>query len=117
MNKKQILAGIVLVDFAAFSAWVVAQYGYVGLFREALANAATIQVLLDLLIALTLVTAWMWRDAKRHDINPVPYLLLTLTLGSIGPMAYLVRRLGRDEAVLPETTTTAVAVRGAAVHA
>lgn len=109
MNRKQILAGIVLVDFAAFSAWVVAQYGYVGLFAQAMTNAATIQVLLDLVIALTLVMAWMWRDAKRHGINPLPFLLLTLTLGSIGPLAYLVLRLGREEAVLPEPGVRAAA--------
>jgi hypothetical protein len=114
VNRKQILAAVVLVDFAAFSAWVVARYGYVGLFAQALANPATIQVLLDLVIALTLVMAWMWRDAKKHDINPLPYVVLTLALGSIGPLAYLVRRLGRAEAVLPEPATRAGA---AAVHA
>lgn len=109
MNRKQILAAIVLVDFAAFSAWVVAQYGYVGLFAQALASPATIQVLLDLVIALTLVTAWMWRDAKQHGINPLPFLVLTLTLGSIGPLAYLVLRLGRAEAVLPGSVTPSAA--------
>lgn len=114
MNKKQILAAVVLFDFAAFSAWVVVQYGYLGLFAQALANPATIQVLLDLVIALTLVMAWMWRDAQRHDINPLPFLILTLTLGSIGPLAYLVRRLGRSEAVLPDP---ALRIAGAPVQA
>ncbi|MBY0279037.1 DUF2834 domain-containing protein, partial [Candidatus Binatia bacterium] len=114
MNKKQILAAIVLVDFAAFSTWVVVQYGYLGLFAQALASPATIQVLLDLVIALTMVSAWMWRDAKRHGINPLPFLVLTITLGSIGPLAYLVRRLGRAEAVLPEPVEH---VAGAPVHA
>jgi flagellar biogenesis protein FliO len=96
MNSKQLTAGVILVVFSAFSAYVVYQYGYVGLFEQALANAATIQVFLDLTIALSLVIVWMWQDAQKQDIAPLPYALLTLTLGSIGPLLYLVRRLGKD---------------------
>lgn len=86
---------IVLVAFAIFSGYVVYQYGYIGLFEQGLANAATIQIFLDLTIALSLVLLWMWRDARTQGISPLPYVILTLTLGSIGPLLYLVRRFGR----------------------
>ena len=100
MNLKQIGIGLVLADFVAFSAYVVYQYGYVGLFEQALTNTATIQVSLDLVIALSLVSLWMWRDARERGVSVVPYLALTMTLGSIGPLVYLFRRAG-DEARVP----------------
>jgi hypothetical protein len=112
MNKKQIALGVVLVDFLAFSAYAVAQYGYLGLFEQMLANAATLQVLADLGIALSLVTVWMWQDARQHGISPVPYVVLTATLGSVGPLVYLIRRFGTDPVVAPHSVVpTRAAVR------
>lgn len=101
MNKKQIALSVVLFDFAALNAYAIAQYGIVGIFERCLANAATILLFTDLLIALSLVMVWMWQDARRHDIAPLPYVLLTLGLGSVGPLLYLIRRFGRDEALAP----------------
>lgn len=96
MHSTQLTVGWILGVFSVFSAYVVYEYGYLGLFEQALTNAATIQVLLDLIIALSIVVVWMWRDAQKQRITPWPYLLLTVTLGSIGPLLYLVRRLGKD---------------------
>jgi hypothetical protein len=95
MNAKQVGLEAVLFGFSAFSGYVVYQYGYIGLFEQGLANAATIQVFLDLTIALSLVMLWMWQDARKQGIAPLPYVILTLTLGSIGPLLYLVRRFGK----------------------
>ena len=100
MNKKQIALAVVLADFAALNAYAVAQYGIVGIFEAAFANAATTLLFVDLTIALTMVMVWMWRDARQHDINPVPYVALTLGLGSIGTLLYMVRRFGRDETLV-----------------
>jgi hypothetical protein len=100
-SKKQIALSVVLFDFAALTAYAVAQYGIVGLFELCLANAATITLFADLLIALSLVTAWMWQDARARGISPLPYVALTLGFGSVGPLLYLIRRSGRDEAVAP----------------
>ncbi len=96
MNVKQVGAEVILIAFSVFTLYAVYQHGYVGLFEQALANAATVQVFLDLTIALSLVILWMWQDAQKQDIAPLPYILLTLTLGSIGPLLYLVRRLGKE---------------------
>ncbi|MEO6028844.1 MAG: DUF2834 domain-containing protein [Candidatus Binatia bacterium] len=106
MNKKQIALAVVLADFTAFTVYVLAQTGIVGFFELAHGNLASVQVLIDLVIALSLVMVWMWRDARQHDISPIPYVLLTLGLGSIGPLLYLVRRLGRETVAVPHPAMT-----------
>jgi hypothetical protein len=100
MIKKQIGLAVVLVDFAALTAYVVAQYGIVGLYETIVASWASTLAMVDLTIALTMVVAWMWRDARARGVNPIPYALLTLGLGSVGPLLYLIRRVG-DEAPAP----------------
>ena len=92
MNLKQIALLFVLADFAAFTGYVIYHYGYVGLFEAALANAATMQVLFDLGIALTFFVVWMVRDARERGINALPYALLVATTGSIGALVYMIRR-------------------------
>jgi hypothetical protein len=91
MDWRRLAVLFVLVDFSALTAYVTVQHGIGGLIELALANAVTITLTVDLMIALTLVTAWMWRDARDRGVAPLPYVLLTLTLGSIGPLLYLVR--------------------------
>jgi hypothetical protein len=105
MNPKQLGAAVILIGFSVFTLYAVYQYGYSGLFAQALANAATVQVFLDLIIALSLVILWMWQDAQTQEIAPLPYILLTLTLGSIGPLLYLVRRLGQDAPLFSRSPT------------
>ncbi len=92
MNGKQVGLSVVLVGFTGLNAYCVYEYGYVGFFQLVLANAATVAALVDLTIALSLVTLWMWQDSRERGIGFVPYMILTLTLGSIGPLCYLIRR-------------------------
>ena len=92
MNWKQIGLSLVRADFAALNAYVVYHYGYVGFFALVLANAATTAALVDLVIALSLVSVWMWQDARDRGWSALPYLVLTLVFGSVGPLVYLIRR-------------------------
>lgn len=92
MNTKQIVLSVVLVDFLAFTGWVVANHGYFGLIAEAHSSWPGVQVLVDLIIALSLVMGWMVVDARKHGLVVWPYLVATLALGSLAPLAYLVRR-------------------------
>ena len=105
MNLKQLGAEVILIAFSVFTLYAVYQHGYIGIFQQALVNTATVQVFLDLTIALSLVILWIWQDAQKQDIAPLPYILLTLTLGSIGPLLYLVRRLGKDATLATHTQT------------
>lgn len=89
INWKKWIAFDVLVAFVAFTAWVLYNHGYIGLFELALANSATTQVLIDLVIAASLVLIWMIKDAKERQINVLPFVLMTFTLGSIGLLSYV----------------------------
>ncbi len=94
MNRKQILLSLVLVDFVAFTAWAVYSLGLREAFGTVLYNASTVQMILDLVIALS-VGAWlMVADAKKRGINPWPYVALTACTGSPGLLVYLIKRVG-----------------------
>jgi hypothetical protein len=94
MNAKQVGLGIVLMDFAALTAYVTYEYGITGIIQLATANLVTILLFTDLVIALGLVSLWMLRDARERGVSALPYLALTLMFGSIGPLLYLIRREG-----------------------
>lgn len=93
MHKTVLL--LVLVPFSALSAVALWQHGYVGIFTYQFQSWAGAQVLADLVIALGLFIAWMWRDARRTGRNPWPWLVLTLLAGSFGPLLYLLTRRAR----------------------
>lgn len=96
MNAKQIGIGFVLADFVALTVYAVYHYGYLAFFELHAMNAIQLQIFIDLIIALTFVMVWMWRDAKARGISPIPYVAMTLFLGSIGPLVYLIRREATD---------------------
>ena len=110
MNAKQIGLSVVLADFVALTGYAVYQYGYVGFFETMLSSAVGVTALADLVIALTLVLAWMVRDAKETGVSALPYVLLTLGLGSVGPLLYLIRREGRAVAAQRQPSPARLAV-------
>jgi hypothetical protein len=92
MNGKQIGLGLVLADFTALTAYAVYEVGYVGFFDALFSNIVGITIFVDLCIALSLVMVWMYRDARQRGESALPYIVATLLLGSVGPLAYLIRR-------------------------
>ncbi len=85
------LLGLVLIAFGALTSVALWQSGYLAIFTGQFANAAGLQVLADLVIALSLVLVWLWHDARRAGRNPWPWVLMTLAAGSFGPLLYLWR--------------------------
>jgi hypothetical protein len=94
MNRKQLALSAALIVLLASDAYAVYLYGYIGFFRAVLANFAGFTAFLDLAIALVLILVWMGDDARTRNVSALPYLLITLALGSVGPLLYLIRRLG-----------------------
>ncbi|TDF35675.1 hypothetical protein EYS14_19925 [Alteromonadaceae bacterium M269] len=97
MNIPKPLALIILVPFLLLSLYAVYQVGYWGIFDYHRHSPAGWQVFSDLVVALLLVLAWMIPNAKKNNRNPWPWVVLTLTLGSIGPLAYIVFGSTSDE--------------------
>jgi hypothetical protein len=97
MNLKQISLGIVLAGFSILTAYTLLEYGYVGLFREVISNLASLTLLVDLVISLTIILVYLGNDASERGVSAVPYLLLTLAFGSVGPLLYLIRHSGNRD--------------------
>jgi hypothetical protein len=87
-----LIAALVLAGFGAFSVWVVASQGYFGFLSLAGREPWALQILLDLVIASMFAAGWMIADARRRRIAAWPYVVVTVFAGSIGILAYCVRR-------------------------
>jgi hypothetical protein len=91
-RPRALVAAVVLAGFGAFSTWVVATQGYFGFLALAGREPWALQMLLDLVIAASFAAGWMITDARKRRIAAWPYLAATVLLGSIGILAYCVRR-------------------------
>jgi hypothetical protein len=88
MNK--IVPLVVLVAFSILSSILAFEAGLGGL--AALRSGWSLQVTLDLCIALFFVGAWIRRDARERGLSAIPFLIALPFLGSIGVLLYVVRR-------------------------
>ncbi len=84
-----------IVLFVVFTGWslsVVASQGFTGFLTLSAREPWAAQMLVDLTISLLVAWSWLRPDARARGINPWPYLLATLPLGSIAVLAYLIHR-------------------------
>lgn len=95
---RRSLIAVVLISFSVLSAIALWQHGYLGIFAHEFQNTAGMQVLADLVIALSVFLVWMWRDARAIGRNPWPWLVMTLAIGSFGPLLYLLTRKTEEAA-------------------
>lgn len=98
---QRILLGVTSAVFLAQTFRVLTGIGFVGFFESANLNDATRLMFLDLLIALVLVTVWIRQDAQATGRRFWPFAVLTLLLGSAGPLAYLVVRTCSTQCPVP----------------
>lgn len=88
MNIR-ILAIVLLIPFTALTIYTVMDVGYIGIFTYLLPSPAGWQVGIDLVIGMILILCWLVPNARNKGRNPWPWVLITLCLGSIGPLSYL----------------------------
>ncbi|MEM6730850.1 MAG: hypothetical protein AAF658_04805 [Myxococcota bacterium] len=102
-KQKSLLALVVFVPFTAFSFWVIAGQGVVGLIDVVGREPWALQLLIDLVIGCSMVLGYAWADARQRGIIFWPFALGTLFLGTISLLAYYVARpwLGKSPAVHP----------------
>ncbi|MGQ0619751.1 MAG: DUF2834 domain-containing protein [Panacagrimonas sp.] len=89
MNAKSLLLLLVVLAFGALSSLALFEHGYWGILAFHFPSSAGWQVLTDLLIVCTLAMIWMFVDARRSGRTAWPYILITITCGSFGPLLYL----------------------------
>jgi len=93
LQRTASIAAIILVAFTAYSLWVVAGHGYFGFISLAVDHDWAMQLLLDLVLACSFGLAWVTQDARKRGITTLwPYYVMTIVVGSIGLLAYVVRR-------------------------
>jgi hypothetical protein len=92
MTRNLALALGTLVTFGAFTVYCAVTEGPIGFVSLALSHEWGMQMLLDVGISLAIASFWIVPDAKKHGINPWPYLAACLGLGSIAALGYLVHR-------------------------
>ncbi len=96
MQRSLIIVTLIL--FGSLTATALWQHGYWGIIAPHFQSFGAAQVLTDLVIALILTMVWMWQDANATGRNPWPWILVTLALGSFGPLVYLLTRKSIEKA-------------------
>ena len=89
---KTLVTALVLIGFTALSFYAIEVHGYLGFFETLASSTAGVVAFTDLVIALTLAMLWMRSDSGERGLPLWPYVLLTLALGSVGPLSYLIHR-------------------------
>jgi hypothetical protein len=89
----RLLALIVVIGlFGVLSAIAMMDVGYFGIIEPHFQSWGGGQVLADLVILAVLACFWMVADARERGLNAWPFVIITLVVGSFGPLFYLVLR-------------------------
>jgi len=83
---------IVIALFGVLTSIALMDVGYLGIIEPHFRSWGAGQVFADLAIVGVLACVWMVDDARRHHLNPWPFVALTVVGGSFGPLCYLVLR-------------------------
>ncbi len=93
--RNAVRIGVPVVAFLVFSLYtldVARTDGLLGFLTLARRERWGMQLVLDLFFSLFVAGAWVRSDAKARGIEAWPYLVAMATCGSVGTLAYMVRR-------------------------
>lgn len=88
MNKS-----LLIPVFFAFGAFTVAadwHDGLAGIFAAIVRSYGSMQIVADMVIALSVVMVWMWQSARHTGTNIWPWVVATSGAGSFGPLPYFI---------------------------
>ncbi len=98
MSIRFISLLLTLAAFGALSTLALMDVGYLGILKPHFQSWGEAQVFADLVILGVLACVWIARDARARGRSAWPFILLTVFLGSFGPLIYLVAREWRPAA-------------------
>lgn len=110
-NTQRVLMAIGWLVIAVFTVNAIAVDGVSLLYRGWTDSASSFLIINDFLIELILIAVFIHIDSRRRGRNPWGWIVLTMVLGAIGSLGYLLAR-GFDETAPPifgGTTSTAAA--------
>ena len=83
------LGYLVLIVFVSWKA--LDERGYLGILGLAFSTWAGSQVFLDLVIALSIASLWIYQDARRTGRKWIPWVFASIFLGSIPLLFYILK--------------------------
>ena len=86
---------MLLGSFSIYTGYIVVEYGYTSVFEVAFSSPSAIQLYLDLAISILLIDIWIIFDVRKNGkswLAALPFILLSVLFGVIGPLVYLVQR-------------------------
>ena len=83
---------ITLILFGGLTAIALWVDGLRGIFGSITSSWGSLQIYVDLVIALAWIMVWVYRDARAQGRNPWPWLVATLAVGVFSPLVYLLVR-------------------------
>ena len=94
MNQSTVrtLVLIALIPFSVLTAIALWVDGITGIFASIISSWGSAQIYVDLVIAVVLISFWMYRDAKERGRNPWPWILASFVVGCFSPLVYLLVR-------------------------
>lgn len=96
MSLRFLVLALVTLAFGVLTAYALMDVGYWGIFDYHRHSSAGWQVFTDLVIVCGLAISWMISHSRRTGRTVWPFVLITLTAGSFGPLLYLLMgELGR----------------------
>ncbi|MEM7341995.1 MAG: DUF2834 domain-containing protein [Actinomycetota bacterium] len=90
---------ITLVAFGALTLAGFAINGAPGAIIDAITfNWHSVQIFVDLVLAVAVICVWIYRDATRAGRNPWPWIIASAIVGMFSPLVYLLTRPRTAEA-------------------
>jgi cytochrome bd-type quinol oxidase subunit 2 len=83
---------VIVLAFGAFTAVAVAIDGLSGIVDAITYNWLSVQIFIDLVLAIAVIAVWMHRDARRTGRNPWPWIIACPFVGIFSPLGYLITR-------------------------
>lgn len=98
MSRRLIALLFVVACFGVLSTIALMNDGYLSIVFSPFSSWGGRQIFTDLAILAILACVWMTNDARERGLPAWPFILITLFLGSFGPLSYLVVRELRSPA-------------------
>ena len=89
-SSLRTLAIVILVPFSALTAVAIVADGTNGFPNAIIYNFLSLQIWLDLVIAMLFWCAWVIVDCRQNTRSPVAWIIAALLFGAFAPLIYMV---------------------------